>query len=194
MNEAPEFQFDFFSHNTASLSGILDNFKGKPVSCLEIGSFEGRSTLWFLENILTHEASRITCVDTFAGSVEHLELGMETGYLEDAFRRNTYAHRSKISIHKGKSGEVLRKLEGVFDFIYIDGSHDKKDVLTDSIHSFRLAEVGSIIVWDDYAYWDPIHDLRPALAIDSFLNVYQGQYDLLNRGWQLAIMKKGGYR
>ena len=32
---------------------------------LEIGSFEGRSAIWFLENILTGDSARLTCVDTF---------------------------------------------------------------------------------------------------------------------------------
>ena len=30
---------------------------------LEIGSFEGRSTIWFLENLLKNPKSTITCVD-----------------------------------------------------------------------------------------------------------------------------------
>lgn len=32
---------------------------------LEIGSYEGRSAVWFLENILTHPTARIVCVDLF---------------------------------------------------------------------------------------------------------------------------------
>ena len=30
---------------------------------LEIGSFEGRSTIWFLENLLKNSKSTITCID-----------------------------------------------------------------------------------------------------------------------------------
>ncbi len=38
---------------------------------VEIGSFEGRSTLWILENLLRHPDSRMHCIDTFAGGAEH---------------------------------------------------------------------------------------------------------------------------
>ena len=35
----------------------------KELHILEIGSFEGKSTVWFLENILQNKNSTITCVD-----------------------------------------------------------------------------------------------------------------------------------
>jgi hypothetical protein len=38
---------------------------GRPVNFLELGSYEGRSTVWMLESLLTHPQSHITCVDPF---------------------------------------------------------------------------------------------------------------------------------
>ena len=52
-------------------SEIFKEFKDQEVFGLEIGSFEGRSAIWLLENILTHSNSHLTCVDTFEGSMEH---------------------------------------------------------------------------------------------------------------------------
>jgi hypothetical protein len=33
------------------------------IHILEIGSFEGKSTIWFLENLLKNDKSTITCID-----------------------------------------------------------------------------------------------------------------------------------
>ena len=56
-----KFTSDWFSHNDFKWNIYLEKFKNKPcVDFLEIGSYEGMSCLWLLENILTHEKSKIT--------------------------------------------------------------------------------------------------------------------------------------
>ena len=89
-----------------------------PENILEIGSFEGRSTCWLLENT----NARITCVDTWEGSDEHTP-ELKDGLLE-RFRENIEPYKDRVTLCRGFSGEVLRKFECVptFDFIYIDGS------------------------------------------------------------------------
>ena len=72
---APSFKYrfseDWVSENTATWNHILGPCKGKPnVHGLEVGSFEGRSALWFLENILTDPTASITCVDIWVGAYE----------------------------------------------------------------------------------------------------------------------------
>src|SRR5947209_18253353 len=63
---AYKFTYDFFSDNIGQWQKDLGRFAGCPdLAFLEIGSFEGKSTCWLLQNILTHETSRITCVDVF---------------------------------------------------------------------------------------------------------------------------------
>lgn len=43
---------------------VLPVLAGRPgVRWLEVGSFEGRSALWTLDNVLTGPGSEITCVD-----------------------------------------------------------------------------------------------------------------------------------
>ena len=55
-----------FTENWFTLDGLTTlnqvNTK-KELHILEIGSFEGKSTIWFLDNILNNENSTITCVD-----------------------------------------------------------------------------------------------------------------------------------
>lgn len=51
---------------------MLAEYKDKDnLMFLEIGSFTGDSAVYMLENILTSESSRLFCIDTWAGSLEH---------------------------------------------------------------------------------------------------------------------------
>ncbi len=77
---------------------------------LEIGVFEGRSTVWLLENILTHPSSTLTYVDTFAGGAEHESQDLTD--LESRFRANTEPHRAKLVARKGRSGRASRREKG----------------------------------------------------------------------------------
>src|SRR3954463_16488374 len=56
------------STNYQLWASILAPHREEPLRILEIGSWEGRSALFFL-NFLPH--ATILCVDTFAGSIEH---------------------------------------------------------------------------------------------------------------------------
>jgi hypothetical protein len=71
-----------------------------PTKALEVGSFEGRSALWMLENLLTHPDSTLTVVDTFAGSHEHVRneksWNISVSALEARFDANTARHRHKV--------------------------------------------------------------------------------------------------
>lgn len=66
------FTSDFFKGNIPNWERWLAPFKGQPVTALEIGSYEGRSACWLLENILTHPDARLLCVDTFTGGQDLL--------------------------------------------------------------------------------------------------------------------------
>ena len=61
---------DWFSKNIIHLEYFLskEKLKNKRLDVLEIGSYQGNSTLYFLKNI---NINYITCVDTFKGSDEH---------------------------------------------------------------------------------------------------------------------------
>lgn len=68
------FTSDWFSTNIPLWKKLLQNYKDKPnLKFLEIGSYEGRSAVWLMENILTQENCTLTCIDTFEGSAEHTE-------------------------------------------------------------------------------------------------------------------------
>jgi predicted O-methyltransferase YrrM len=67
---------------------------------------------------------------------------------------------------------------GYFDLIYIDGSHQAPDVLTDAVMSFQLLKVGGVMIFDDYlwsmdkpGFQDVLKMPKP--AIDAFINIFQ---------------------
>jgi hypothetical protein len=92
---------------------------------------------------------------------------------------------------KAYSQEALRQLPLYhYDAIYVDGSHAAADVLEDAVLSFKLLKPGGVMIFDDYE-WNAFPDpwLVPLMAIDFFLQVYQRQYELLYKGYQVAIKK-----
>ena len=165
---------------------------GKPgLRFLEIGCFEGQATLWLLENVLTDPSSRITVVDTFQGSPEFEAMGVDASDIYGRFRANLGNHTDRISICKGRSGDVLRALEGPFDFVYVDGSHMAADVLQDAVLAWPLLESGGLLCFDDYA-WGlqlPIHE-RPKAGVDAFVNVYRRELSLVHTRYQFVVRKR----
>jgi predicted O-methyltransferase YrrM len=189
-----QFAFDWFSHNIPLWDRLLNRFKGQPdLHFLEIGCFEGRATTWLLENVLTAPTAHITCLDTFEGGATEQRLALDVPNLEARFRANVAPHSARVRVLKGVSQQELPKLHASpppFDFVYVDGSHAACDVLEDSVHAWRLCKPGGLVIWDDYL-WDRLPDLlhRPGPAVDAFLALFARQYELLHKGYQVAVEK-----
>ncbi len=190
------FTQDWFTKNIPVLELLLAEYAGKANVCaLEIGCFEGLSTRWFLEHVLTGETSRIHVVDTFAGSAEHASL--DTTRLLETFCANVMGDFSQnVVVHRGMSQELLPTLRsGSFDFIYVDGSHKATDVLIDAVQSWLLLKDGGVLLFDDYEWrgiWPGVvpERERPRLALDAFLHVFAGEYRLVHTGYMLALKKE----
>ena len=191
-----EFTEDWFSENNPEkvvrqFDEILSEFKGRPCMFLEIGLFEGMSTIWMLENILTEEKSQIFCIDAWAE------------WTGDAFVRfisniNKTGLKDKVHIVKGDSSEELRIFpKEYFDFIYVDGNHDEKAVIKDAINSFRILKKGGIMALDDYLLGirypnTPGSKAMNGLAkkaIDYFVNVFEDELEVIHKDYQLWIRK-----
>ena len=59
--------------------------------------------------------------------------------------------------HKKPSNIALVELaaEGrtsTFDLVFVDGSHQATDVLTDAVISFQLLRLGGLMIFDDYLW------------------------------------------
>jgi predicted O-methyltransferase YrrM len=162
---------------------ILEHLKGKPgVHYLEIGVAEGSSSIWMLENILTAPTARMTGIDPFVGDRFNIFL--------DNLRLSGFT--DKVTIKRGYSQYELRGLPILsFDVIYIDGSHSAPDVLLDVVLCWDLLKYGGIMILDDYPWQQeelPALE-RPMMAIDAFLEMFEGQYETLHHKWQVIIKK-----
>jgi|SRR5215213_9318242 len=164
-----------------------------PVRVIEIGSWEGRSALFFLNFF---PRSRVTCIDTFAGSLEHQDdprYSALTPGIEARFDSNTVEFADRVEKIKGASQAVLSQL-GIerrrFDVGYVDGSHRAADVYSDAVLVWSLIVPNGVLIFDDYE-WVGMPDARdrPKPGIDAFLAATEGRYRLLHRGYQVVLSK-----
>ena len=177
---AQEFQYDWFSYNIPGFERYLTALRSTPCRLLEIGSHEGRSTCWLLENVATHTDARIDCIDP---------------YVQDNFWPNIAASSGlqRVSFHRGTSQDALRVLpRNAFDFVYIDGAHWMANVLEDGVMSFPLCKVGGLIAFDDYLWDDPKNPQLgcPKPSIDFILQAYTHKLEVLEKGHQVWVRKK----
>jgi predicted O-methyltransferase YrrM len=190
-----EFSRDWFTHNVATWSALLAEFRGRSgLRVLEIGVFEGRSTCWLLENIATGDGATLDCIDTFTGSMEQGHIDMAA--VKARFEANTRRWKAQVTLHVGESARILPNLSGPYDIIYIDGSHAAADVLVDTVLAWRLAGDNAIIIFDDYG-WRRYLDqpwLRPQMAVDAFLKCFAGWYQVLHADYQVIVRKLPAYQ
>lgn len=150
---------------------------------LEVGCYEGRTTLWLIENILTDPSSAITVVDIFF-----------RGDYSERFERNLADHiaSGKVIVETGRSQDVLRTLDDGFDFIYVDANHDTHDVLIDAVLAFLLLKPEGTMVFDDYI-WPGREDARLVKpAVDAFVDCLEPliRYHALVGGDQYMVIKR----
>jgi len=197
----PTFTSDWFSANIKNWDKNKVLLKDIPNKrCLEIGAYEGRSTIYIVENYCNGKGSTIDVLDTWKGSLKEYSEKENEGIYE-RFMKNLspYMKDNRITINKGKSIDtLLRFVQEVragqrekYDFVYIDGSHVAKDVLIDTVLSWELLKNGGLMYFDDYQYaaGTKAAPSRPEAAIDGFLECYDGTYKILHKGYQVHLQK-----
>ena len=174
---------DWTSSYLTSWAQLLLPLRDYPANILEIGSWEGRSALFFLNYLFN---SHITCVDTFGGSKEHKNDPQWISLIADIEKRfdeNLAAFSGRVEKLKSTSMAALIQLglqSQRFDLIYIDGSHVAADVYCDAVLAWSLLKLQGILIFDDYQWAGMPDELdRPKLGIDAFMSAYVGQYQVL---------------
>jgi predicted O-methyltransferase YrrM len=192
-NAGRNFRCDWTTNRTPVLSNVLAGWRDVPARVLEIGAWEGRSSVFFLSYL---PLSRIVCIDTFGGNVEHSEDDYFAALVPDIeaqFDANLASFGDRVEKIKGSSSRVLPELAIAgrrFDIAYVDGSHFAKDVFSDAALTWPMMERGGLLIFDDYE-WELMDNERerPKLGIDAFLAAYDGRYRLIHRAYQLVIAK-----
>lgn len=174
--------------------------------CLEIGCFEGRVSNYIVDNLLSQNG-KLICLDPLSDQYlngdlsndEEIRNNTEWSYFSDQYNRfvkNVSEHLGRKielvrDLSKNAFPDLIKKYEGKFDLIYIDGDHRSLPVYLDAVNSFSLCKVGGYILFDDYA-WTIENAERPddcRIGIDRFLKEYEGKYEIVAMGYQVMIRK-----
>jgi len=182
----PNFTQDWFSHNIPGLERVMALLPQKQ-AFLEIGAFEGRSTVWFCE-YLDKTWGEFDVIDTWSGSEEH------DGIDFDAVKRrfdNNVGNMEQVNPFVGTLFQFLSEGPAPeYDFIYIHGSHQAHDVLGDACMAWPMLRKGGIMVFDDYLWGinkNPLH--TPKMAVDAFMACYREQLEVVLAGYQWGVRK-----
>lgn len=180
--------------------GLSEPVSPVPLCFVEIGVFEGRSTVWFVENVLSHfPGSVYKCVEPDpAPNFEHnIEL------LRERVPGVNILHHREYSEHFLPKAIDTASRPSLF---YLDGDHNAPGVLRDAVMAWECLGEGGVMLFDDYEMeaTDPWHYIshkefkthpranfrHPSHAIDAFLNVYRGLYDRVIDNFQVGIVKR----
>ncbi len=152
-------------------SSIFDELisKVRPRHIIEVGTWLGQSALTMAKSVKRHGLqTRITCIDTWLGA---LEFWGDMKHTSDRDLRLLYGYPQVYYqflsnvVHEGMQDTILPfpctssiaarhlKKQGVqAELIYIDGSHDYDDVMSDLASYFPLVAPGGIMFGDDFGW------------------------------------------
>ena len=192
------FTWDFTSRFELGVGCYLQELAGVPdLTFVEIGCFEGRTSVWLLEHILTGPGSWLICIDPFE-KVEWLPGTTQVSFPK--FLANIAPYRDQVAVAKAPSWDALRTLRytidgtqivGEVDFVYVDGDHRRQACLEDMVLAWRWLRKGGIMAMDDYDWRDgPTEDKDlPRQAIDAFLLCYAEELAVLHKGYEVVVRK-----
>jgi hypothetical protein len=179
-----EFTSDWLSDRLPYWAPALAEFRKAEARVLDIGSFEGRSAIAFLEML---PRSHVTTVDSF-GQPE----------IEARCRKNLSPYGHRVEIIKMGAAAAMEKLSGSFDVIYLDAAKTQEGAFAHSILAWPLLQLGGVIIWDDL-YWQAVENPNewdnalpgqgPGPGIFLFYETFKGCLSLLSLKSQLIARK-----
>ena len=174
----------------ASIDELYEKLPTGPMTCVEIGSFEGRGSLLIAQLLCKHEDSRLYCIDPFDD--EYVKGDERMAFWDHACKGqkarfyNNVKNVPSIVPLEGTSDTMIPHIpDGSVDFVYIDGDHSPEQVYKDAVNMLGKMKKGGVMLFDDYG-WE-VNGMKTADGIHRFLGEHGGRYEILLRNWQLAI-------
>ncbi len=188
--EGFRFQADWFSWKIPSWENLFKRIawdSTTPKTIVEIGSFEGRSAVWMLQNLIAAPGSALHCIDPYAAYREIRDRDFEAIRQNFLHNVNLTGKGDIVTLHRGQSFDKLVEIYATgirADLIYIDGDHYAEAALADLVLSYKIAKPGALIICDDYLWSNPedqaVDVLKtPKIAVDSFVNIHLPQIELI---------------
>ena len=183
------FSQKWFLNNFEIFTFFLPKDKSLKFDYLEVGCYEGLSSFYVLSEYKFVNAFFLDIWDM--PNPNSKTLSHNFGLIEKAFDQNL----SGFDFKKMKNDSVIsmRKLlkENVhFDFIYIDGSHNGEDILSDAIEAFKILKVNGLMFFDDFLQHDDNRILQSYVGIDKFLSLYSDYLKIEYFQNNLVVRKK----
>lgn len=141
---------------------------------VEVGTWKGKSAAYMAVEII-NSGKKITfdCVDTWAGSIEHLDinspfyeplLSIENG-LYNHFLENINPVKKSINPIKLTSYEASKTYnDNTLNCVFIDASHEYADVYNDIKNWLPKIKRGGILAGHDFSYGPIKEALKDALS------------------------------
>lgn len=173
----------------ADVKGWLTEEEGRALAelargrrVLEIGSFEGRSTV-----CLAQTAEHVTAVDPLDGRATPENRDTGEALLANLER---YEVAARVAVHRGTSRDVLPALKTAYDLVFIDGAHDYASVCEDIDLALARLKPDGLLAFHDYRTrpgecdggWDP----GVTAAVHKLI---AGGARLLSRHGSLAVVQ-----
>lgn len=154
----------------------------KPSIIIELGSFMGWSAITMAKICRTNNINtKILCIDTWLGSIEHWRIDQcnelsrydyfQNGIsgMYDAFCKNVISHGVEEYViplpnTTDMMFNLLKHLNITSQLIYVDASHEYRNVLQDLQSYYEILDVGGYIFGDDVR-WNSVNK-----AIQEFSN------------------------
>ena len=153
---------------------------------LELGPYEGRSTFWFLENILTGSGNKITLVDSYNQNCEQYQKALKN------FNENKKKYRgdTELFFNIQSSKQFLKTTNESYDLVFIDASPVAKDRLMDAMLAWDRLKENGILIIDDYDRSPKMPlEFRPKFAIDTFITLFRNEMKILKKSSFFAFEK-----
>ena len=134
---------------------------------VEVGSWKGRSAAYMAVAIANSGKDiSFTCVDTWQGSADHREKGIDCSNLFSQFVKNTAG--LKIGPIRGESvKEAAYFDDSSLDFVFLDASHNKEAVAAD-IRAWRpKLKPDGVLAGDDL----PWESVQQGLRLGGIENI-----------------------
>ncbi len=190
----------FFTSDWAEATrAVLQNIRSGtlaldcPGDVLEIGVFEGRTTLKLVD---TFPDCRVHCVDPWYDGEYSASCHIDFTGQYGRFLSNVCGVRPHLEIHRGYSDAILPRLvaSGLqLKFAYIDGDHSAAAVYRDACNVWPMIQVGGLLLFDDYLWvGGGSSDQCPKLGIDKWLDEHKaiGDLEIVHVAWQVLVRKK----
>lgn len=163
------------------------------ITALEIGCYEGLSTVFITDNLLHHPDSTLTCVDPFtsindndhASVLDRASTDVTVQESNFLFNISSCSHPAKIRFSRTVSDIFLKGHNTRYDLIYLDGNHTPDQIKKDIPNCFRCLKSSGILWMDDYRGGPEGAILTP--HFDEALSLIRDPYEVIHMGYQIAI-------